>query len=170
MATQEKFTLLSDWVDKHRPPETLFYASGYRDQILFVARAIPAILAKTDEEFEIINANIKVISEHTSKSVLLPVFRVELADGTAFTMRCNFYDWKVSVESPRDVEADFMGLFRSNERISEAYCEGFPENLVYGSYAENNRQFTIELPSSNNFLFTFFWIFAHKVLGKRNKD
>ncbi|OHB02238.1 MAG: hypothetical protein A3A96_02150 [Candidatus Zambryskibacteria bacterium RIFCSPLOWO2_01_FULL_39_39] len=168
--TQETGMRLQEWAETHQPAETLIYKNGYWDQIIFVRDAITPLLAKTDEEYKEIQAGMKAISEHTSKSVRLPVFRVELADGTAFTMRYNFYDWKVSVSSPRDVEADFMGLFNPNEHVHEVYCEGFPKGLVYGPYAENKRQFTIELPSGNYHLFTFFWIFAHQVLGIQNKD
>lgn len=160
---------LQEWANAHQPDESLIYKDEYWEQIIFVRDKITGLLAKTLEEYETILANIKVISEHTSKSVRLPVFRVEIADGTAFTMRCNFYDWKVSVSSPRDIRADFMGLFDPTLRIHDAYCEGFPKELVYGPYAENERQFTIELPSGNYYLFTFFWIFARQVLDNRNK-
>lgn len=169
-ATQEAGMQLQEWANAHQPAETLIYKDSYWDQIIFVRDKIAGLLAKTYEEYKVIQASMKVISEHTSKSVRLPVFRVELADGTAFTMRYNFYNWKVSVISPRNVKADFMGLFNPNERIHEVYCEGFPKGLVYGPYAENKRQFTIELPPGNYHLFMFFWIFAHQVLGNRNKD
>lgn len=169
-ATQKAGTQLSEWANAHEPAEDLIYKNGYWDQIVFVRDTIAGLLAKTHKEYHTIQASMKAISAHTSKSVRLPVFWVELADGTAFTMRYNFYNWKVSVESPRDVEADFMGLFNPSECVHEAYCEGFPRELVYGPYAENKRQFTIELPPGNCHIFTFFWIFAHQVLGKQNKN
>lgn len=164
-ARQKADTQLQEWANAHQPAETLIYKDGYWDQIVFVRDTIAGLLAKTYEEYQVIQASMKVISEHASKSVRLPVFRVELADGTAFTMRYNFHDWKVSVNSSHDVETDFMGLFKPDERVHEVYCEGFPKGLVYGPYTENKRQFTIELPPGNYHLFTFFWIFAHKVLG-----
>ncbi len=160
---------LQEWAMAHEPMEDLIYKRGYWDQIMFVRDDITGVLAKTFEEYQVIESAMQAISAHTSKSVRLPVFKVELPDGTNFVMRYNFHDWKVSVNSPRDVEADFMGLFDSNERTSEVYCEGFPKECVYGPYSENKRQFTIELPPGYNHLFTFFWIFAHQVLGNRNK-
>lgn len=122
------------------------------------------------EEYLAIKNTLQAVSVHISKSVLLPVFKMTPPDGTTFVMRYNFHDWKVSVSSPRDVDADFMGLFDPNERISSVYYEGFPKECVYGSYAENKRQFTIELPPGQPHIFTFFWIFAHQVLGNRNKN
>ena len=170
MKAQGKGMQLQEWANTHQPAEDLIWKEGYWDQIVFVRDKIAELLAMTYDDYEMIRANTKVISEHTSKSVLLPVFRVDLADGTAFTMRYNFHDWKVSVESPQNVEADFMDLFNPNKRIHEIYCEGFANNLVYGPYAENKRRFTIELPPGKYYIFTFFYIFAYQVLGKRNKN
>lgn len=169
-ATREMGIQLQEWANTHQPQGDLIYKDGYWDQIVFIRDKIAGLLAKTYEEYEAIQANTRVISSHTSKSVRLPVFQVELTNGVALTMRCNFYDWKVSVSSPRDVKADFMGLFNPKDRINRTYCEGFPGELVYGSYFENKRQFTFELPPGNYHLFTFFWIFAHQVLGNRNKN
>jgi len=167
---------LQEWAEAHQPAEDLIYRGGYWEQIAFVRDKIPGLLAETREEYRetykeyrAIQTGIRVISAHVSKSVCLPVFRVELADGTAFTMRYNFHNWKVSVNSPCDVDADFMGLFKPDERVPAVYCEGFPKELVYGPYAESKRQFTIELPAGNYYLFTFFLIFAHVMLGNRNK-
>lgn len=160
---------LEAWANKHKPADPEIIKDGYWDQIAFVRDTVTILLAKTRDEFTDIQANIKVISEHTSRSLRLPVFLVQLADGTTFIMRNNSFNWKVSVSSPRDVEADFMDLFNLNEHIQSVYCEGFPKDMVYGSYAENKRQFTIELPADNHYLFTFFWIFSSKVLGNRVK-
>ena len=160
---------LQEWANAHEPAENLIYKNGYWDQITFLRDKVTSILAKNDKEYKSIKANIKVISTHVSKSVLLPVFRLELENGTVFTIRYNFYNWKVSVNSPCDVEADFMGLFDPKYKISDVYCEGFPKECVYGPYAENKRTFTIEL-SDYNHLFTFFWIFSHQVLGNQNKE
>lgn len=155
---------LQEWANAHQPNEKLIFKDGYWHQIIFVRDKVAELLAKTYEECKAIQSNTRVISTHISKSVLLPVFKVELVDGTKFIMRYNFHNWKVSVDSPRDVRANFMGLFNPYERIHEVYCEGFPKEVVYGPYAKNKRQFTIELPPENYHLFMFFWIFAWKVL------
>lgn len=165
----QKRSQLQEWAVANEPSETLIYRKGYWEQIVFVRDDITEVLAKTYEEYEAIQSDLEVISTHTSKSVLLPIFQLKLPDGTAFTMRYNFHNWRVSVDSPRDVDADFMGLFDPNATFSSCYCEGFPEECVYGSYAENKRRFTIELAPGQHRLFTFFWIFSHKVLDNRNK-
>jgi hypothetical protein len=157
---------LQDWAIAHQPDEKMFFKDGYWHQIIFVRDIVPCIFAKTHRGQETVQYGTKVISTHTSKSIRLPVYQVELEDRTTFTMRDNFNDWKVSVSSPREVKADFLDLFDPNMSIDSCYCEGFPENLVYGPYAKNKREFTIAL-SSNYQLYTFFWIFTNKVLNKQ---
>lgn len=101
-----------------------------------------------------------------SKSVRLPAYRLGLKDGTTFIMRDNFHDWKISVISPKSVNANFLELFDPEKVIHKVYCEGFPEDLVFGSYSQNSREFTVEL--NNNFeVYTFFRVFAYGFLGKK---
>lgn len=168
MLTQR--TPLQEWATSHEPSDKLIYNGGYWDQINFVRDYITHILARSPEDYDQIMKDLVVISEHTSKSVRLPVFQMKISDGTIFTMRCNFYDWKISVASFQEVNADFMGLFDPEMKIPDCYCEGFTERLVYGSYSTNKRQFTIELPSDNYCVFTFFWIFAYNVFGVKKKQ
>jgi len=159
---------LQEWANTNKPSETLIYKDGYWEQIIFVRDKVAGILAKDYEEYKIITQNIKVISTHYSKSVNLPVFQVELPDGTLFIMRYNFYDWKVSVVTQYDLkDVDFLGLFKPNKTINSVYCEGFPNKYVFKSFSENNRLFTIELGPEYHYLFMFFWIFSHKVLKNK---
>lgn len=167
MTTTQEFIAvpLQEWAKVNEPPDNMIHKGGYWTQIIFVREVIASLIAKTFDEYKLVVAGIKVIATHSSKSICLPVFRIELSNGMRFTMRYNFHDWKVSVESPIDIEADFMGLFDPTTPINKVYCEGFPEEAVFGPYAENKRRFTIELSAGENHLFTFFWIFGYKVLG-----
>jgi|694.fasta_scaffold123704_4 hypothetical protein len=87
---------LQEWAQIHEPVFTPA-AVPYWSQISFVRDIIPEILSITFEEGEKIEESIMVISEHSSKSICLPVFQIELADGTQFTMRYNFHNWILSV-------------------------------------------------------------------------
>lgn len=169
MAKRAKKNQLAQWADDHKPDDDLIYRDGYWDQIKFVRDRIPPLLSRTSKEESSILSGIKVVSEHISKSVLLPVFRVELPDGTAFTMRYNFHNWIVSVESPRDVDVDFMALFYPKKRIHPVYCEGFPQHLIFGPYAENKQEFTLDLGGDYYCIFTFFWIFGFWYLTNQKK-
>jgi hypothetical protein len=154
-------TPLQEWANAHEPSKSLSWGTEYWKQIMFVRDRIPAALQVAGGyERETIWAGMRVIAEHTARSVCLPVFHLTLPDDTAFTMSYNFADWKVSVESPRDVEVDFMSLFDPKRLVGEVECSGFPDQLVYGPYAKNKRQFTVGLPDEHH-VFTFFWTFAY---------
>lgn len=129
---------------------------------------IPEILANNYDKFDRISSQIEVISTHMSKSVELPVYRLKLKDGTIFILRDNFYNWKISVISPKSVTANFVELFDPREVIHAVYCEGFPKDLVFGSYSQNSQKFTVEL-KNNDEVYMFFWIFAYGFLGKKKE-
>lgn len=170
-ASKENPVPLQEWVNSHEPRKELFYSGGYWGQIFFVRDRIRQIFVDMQGKSTSIvcDCDNVVIGTHTSKSVLLPVFRVTLLDGSVFVMRNNFYDWKVSVEAPEDVEADFSGLFDPNDHISSSYCDGFPDELVYGPYAKDKRRFTIELPNEY-YVFAFFWIYARWMARNRKAE
>jgi hypothetical protein len=129
-------------------------------QMMFVRDRITSILAKEFEDYQKLSERVGIIDSHQSRSIELPVLHLILNDGTEITLRNNFHDWKVSVKAMRDVRGNFMGLFDENGEHHKVYCEGFPSEMVYGSYATNKRRFTISL-GGNEALFAFFWIFNH---------
>lgn len=123
-------------------------AAGY--QVMFVRDCIASVMG----------ADAFVIATHRSKSITLPVYQIERADlGLTVTMRCNFYNWKLSVQGERPIEADFSGLFYTTPPIepdytgnplSAVYFEGFPSELVFGYYeASDKRQWSAELHEDN---------------------
>lgn len=164
--SDRKHPEITQWGISNEPNKELLASESYWGQIKFVRDVLIRVLARTHEEYKIVEEHITIVGTHYSKSVKLPVYRITLSDGTAFTLRCNFHDWKVSVESPKEVEADFMSLFDPNTAIHEVYCEGFPPELVFDPYATNKRQFTLEIATDHQ-LYVFFWIYAHSVLGLR---
>ena len=163
---------LQAWADKNDPSKTnLIWKDGFWDQIIFVRDMIPGLAYSAyDHDYAITDGIVKsigVISTHTSKSLLLPVYHMTMPNGDVFVMRYNFYDWKVSVNSDSEFAADFMDLFDSTAEIHDCYCEGFPTEWVYGSYAANKKQFTIELRSGMYEIYVFFRIYFNKIVSHR---
>lgn len=94
--------------------------------------------------------NISAISTHRSKSCLLPVVEIVRPDlGLRLTIRDNFYDFKLSVESDScliwsDVTtAVFPTLFYTTpppdpeytgDHLASVYFEGFPKDRIFGYY------------------------------------
>jgi hypothetical protein len=86
---------------------------------------------------------------------LLPVYQIATPDGKLkLTLRNNFHNWKMSVDSQASVGADFRCLFYTippthpdytGNPLSPVYFEGFPRELVYGYFCQNDRQFSAEI-------------------------
>lgn len=104
-----------------------------------------------------------VIATHYSKSIELPVYLLEYK-GLQIILRNNFYDWKVSVNSPFPLVLPEDIIRTENEKINPIYCEGFSPEWVFGMYKENNQQFTLEI-GSDYFLFTLIYFMKNQVKG-----
>lgn len=104
------------------------------------------------------------IGTHTSKSIILPVYYIYLDNyDTQIIMRNNFHDWKVSVNSKYSIIGIEDFIIEETEPINQLYCEGFEESQVFGMYKDNNKKFTIELPSNKYNLYTFFYVLRKSV-------
>ena len=93
----ESGTEVQSWGDGTNPNEDLIYRSGHTYQV----KSIQAIAHLSGTE-------VRVVGEHTSKSVGLPVamFRLEYSDELAYVfMRDNFYDIKLVVQSSAPVDS-----------------------------------------------------------------
>lgn len=154
------------WIRVNEPKETLIYRKAQGEQVCFVRDVISDRLVFADKGWDEHDEPM-VISHHYSKSVKLPVFQITRKDlGIEFVLRCNIYDWKISVKSEKPLNFDFMGLFDPKEVVNRYCCEGFPEDKIYGSYEQNNSEFTIEIGSEYN-VYAFFFL-LRKYLGIKN--
>lgn len=151
---------LQEWANENEPDDKMIYKSRYWDQISFIRENIPSIFCNDYKEYQIIQNNIRVISNHTSKSIKLPVVHIVTPNNTILILRYNFYDWKVSVKSLNNITGDFTKLFDPDNKINPSYCEGFKNEWVYGSYNENQSEFTVEIDPGEYYIFTFLWIMA----------
>lgn len=157
---------ITAWIRVNEPRETLIYRKAQGEQVCFVRDVISDRLVFADLGWDEHDEPM-VISHHYSKSVKLPVFQITREDlGIEFVLRCNIYDWKISVKSEKPLDFDFMGLFDSKEVVNRFCCEGFPEDKIYGSFEQNKSQFTIEIGSEYN-VYTFFFLLRN-YLGIKN--
>lgn len=92
-----------------------------------------------------------IVSTHTSKSCTLPVYYFKMLNGIKIICRGNFYDWKISVETPVKLREGLLPLDLitggTKQKISDCYLEGFKEEWGYGPYniANPAKKFTIEV-------------------------
>ena len=114
-----------------------------------------------------------VVSTHYSKSCELPVYFITMRNGVKLIMRYNFYDWKVSVETPNNQPALPAGYLPTDlmtfsmvdgklEKIPQCYLEGFKKEWCYDAYDPENipRKFTIEVPSKYS-LYVIIYLLKH---------
>ncbi len=154
------------WMAVNEPEDRLIFKKACAEQVCFVRdvladRQIFADMA-WDEHDEPL-----VISHHYSKSVKLPVFKIEREDyGIELILRCNIYDWKISVKSKKPLDCDFMDLFDTKKVVSKYCCEGFPKDKIYGSYEQDHSKFTVEISSDYN-VYAFF-LLLRNYLGIKN--
>ncbi len=84
-----------------------------------------------------------------------------LPSSTVITVRDNFYDYAVSVDSPLDIKETFpFYLFfeKTEENISCCF-QGFPKKYIYKSYSENQKKFSCHITTQEQFT-TFMSIIA----------
>lgn len=91
-----------------------------------------------------------VVSTHRSKSCILPVVRYELSTSWVL-VRDNFYNIMVSVSCQQPITWLPSGI-SADKPIRAVYCEGFPADLVFPSWAKSPHMFTIELDTVGQLL------------------
>lgn len=133
--------LLLHWQRTHNLDDNLIYKKASENQEIFM---------RDDIGLNLLKSHVFVISTHTSKSCLLPVYYIKMMNGIKLFIRGNFYDWKISVDSPVDLPANCLPIDCISDglkdNISKCYCEGFKDEWVFRKYVPENpgKQFTIE--------------------------
>lgn len=141
------------WMRVNHPSEQLIYGKKLGSQLCFVRDKLCNVL-NPDYKYWDKNPPL-VISHHYSKSVKLPVYQIKLKEyGIELTLRNNFYDWKISVNSIKELNLNWMGIFDTTKEIPHIFCEGFPKDKVFSSYTNNHSQFTLEICSDYD-VYTF---------------
>jgi len=137
--------------------DTLIYKNKGMMQCMYIRDGLNGLILRMCG-LNFSNYKVEVVSTHTSKSVKLPVYKLELK-GFTFYLRCNFHDWKISVIAPYPTDINFENLFGIDDKINPIYCEGFDKSWVFGSYKDSSKQFTISLEKEEELWFFFRKIF-----------
>ena len=150
-------------------------------QVCFLRDRLLYAICETDAEAESLRpgnagddgviAPCMVIATHKSSGFVLPVVRIEpIGMKWRATVRGNFHDWKVSIETfdGAKVKIDYGTLFDPREVAPEVQCEGFPADSVFGPYKKDRSRFTVSLANEHT-LFAFFYLlsrWSRKVMAK----
>ena len=157
---------LNDWFTANKPDSgTLWEKAAYK-QIEFFRRLVMAVcLHKHQSNLEELDVTRPVvIGEYTSKSIKLPVVEFRSKNGIVFTIRDNFFNYKVSVDSPFPITVDFFDLFdpEPKDYLHPVYFEGFPKNKVFRSFSENTKQFSVQLLSQED-VYLLIWLIVRSL-------
>jgi hypothetical protein len=163
---------LQEWITQQTVGDEMLWKGSFGRQMMFLRDELQGLIGVGLDYPE--NGEIaKVISTHRSKSIVLPVVQYERPElGLRFTVRNNFYNWKLSVEAPRPVIADFEGLFHTTPPLEPdytgnplhaVYFEGFPEDFIFDYYWINRQKWSAEI-SGDKCLWTTVFL-TMKALG-----
>lgn len=132
-------TPLLQWIDKNRPGDEMIWHNDFFDQVMFVRDKVGGLLARTYEEYRSL---VRVVATHYSKSIRCPVYYIHLKrDDVHVWMRYNFFDWNITVRSPKEIDCDFIGCFDDRNHYY-CFCQGM-EKWKAGLYGDDKRHFTI---------------------------
>jgi hypothetical protein len=154
MSAREPKNKLQEWISSQTVSDEMLWKGAFGHQMSFIRdRLVPLMAAGL--VYQASKEIADVISTHRSKSIVLPVVEVTRKDlGLRFTMRENFYNWKLSVLSEKPIEADFTGLFHTTPPIDKSYTgdplagvyfEGFPGDRIFRYYSDDKRKFSAEI-------------------------
>ena len=126
---------LHDWIDSHHPEKTLKFSGAFWNQFSFIDNIFSRLI-KTHE--------IKVISTHLSKSILLPVYKFQVK-GLEVVMRGNFHDWNLTFKVRNECKLDLNLILEPfGKAVSYYFHQGFPDEWVCSQpYKEGRKMFSM---------------------------
>lgn len=152
MSDSEKLTTLSEFRAANPIPEDMCYRGAAEAQQVAL-RSAHEIARHYDRK-----ATISVVGKHMSKSIRLPVVRIDAPRvGLRLFLRDNFFNWAISVESSSCADGEFSPPFSSGGDYDQhaVYFEGFERSCVYGSYDDSQNRFSGHVWSGDGGLFLF---------------
>ncbi len=137
---------LHQWATEHPIKDEMLWKKAAERQMYFVEDDLNPLMQNRLKGKE--RKIAQVISEHRSKSIILPVYVLERGD-LKMILRYNFYNWKMSVICGRTIDANFDGLFHTTppiepdytgNELASVYFEGFPKDLCFDYYEVTDKK------------------------------
>lgn len=158
MAVQPAAVTLQEWISAQPrdPSKPQGPYSPAVEQAMFVRDRMHEPLIAS---YEASKAHpVLVPSEHTSKSITLPVYEIAVPGKAVLYARCNFHDWRISVDAQRPIPDIFGDLFDRERTESSTMFEGFAREWIFGSYAQDPSRFSVSLHPASHYAFLFAWL------------
>jgi hypothetical protein len=108
------------------------------------------------------NSCMEVVAIHCSKSITVPIVKINFADDLRLIILYNFYFWSISVISDIKIKHNFYDLISTEDK---GYFHGwdYPEEYQFTSYKENKFKFSTAAMD-----FQRLWAFVYLVLEGRD--
>lgn len=161
---------IDNWAQKNKPSDNMIYKDSFWSWIRFISYTFFDMFFKEytkdiddwDKIEEIVNKHHEVIGSHTSKSILLPVLKIDYK-GVVFVLRYNFYNTEVTVFSDNEIDITrYSDVFESQEN-TRFYHEGIPKKYcVDVPYIKSHRKFTFRVNTLYDF-YAIMLIIQHEI-------
>lgn len=133
------------WANNHEPSERMRFKDGYWNQINFFRDELFQIAFWNMSEHAHL-CKLSVIDTHVSKSIELPVCKIEFAnDKINFEMvvSYNFHMFSVSVRCNHAIPETVKTLkLLDSTKSCYCYLYGFPDEYHFSPYDENQSEFS----------------------------
>ena len=140
METQKFYPILLQWMRHQKIDDKMRWKNDAIEQECFIRDVICQ---------NALHVPVFVVSVHTSKSIVLPVYRFRMKNGIVVTARDNFHGWVVSINCPFEVTLP-EDLIWPGE-LTKLDCEGFHADWVYPYGRENVRLSTFRVSGKYEF-------------------
>ncbi len=166
---------IQEWIRSQNVRDEMIWKGPFGTQCAFLRDRLASLIVSGLHYTEV-EKIAKVISTHTSKSIVLPVVEYSREDlGLKIVVRENFHNWKLSVESERPILADFGGLFHTTppvepdytgDPLHEVYFEGFPKDRIHPYYTQGDRRcWSAEIWGGDEVLWTAVFLVMRSIGG-----
>lgn len=149
---------IQDWLIEQTSKQELskyLYADNWGKNIHFIRDTLGKLFNTED---------IKVISEHRSKSLICPVIKLDYKNVT-MVFQFNFYDWQIMIKSPDEI------IFTNVEDLEFGdylFYQGIPEQYQFSAYSNTNtKTFAVDLPDDCCRVYAFF-VVLKMLIDKNN--
>ncbi len=147
--------LLSEWRREHEVSKDKLWKDAAGNQMDWVQQhlqyPVAVLLTKDDPDATMHcmdEVKVKVVSTHTSKSILLPVYCLEFGE-IKLVLRHNFYDWCLKIWLPKDMEAPGIPKY-----MDMATQDGFYEGMGDGVLPDSDIQLCFRTPEE---VYSYIW-------------
>jgi len=141
---------LREWAVDNEPSKEMLWKDAFWKQVIFMRDIIGSSVLARKGDCESVYDLVKVCNTHCSKSIVCPVYYIELTNKNSIDWtylkvwaRYNFYNWYISIDCDKPIISDFLGVI-GDPTLKASGCEGMSDQ-EFDCYADNKNRFTVDV-------------------------